>query len=103
MTNPLNKVIYNLESRLERAEDVDQALRLTDRILEAYSRLPERQKLWGLEETAEYLGLKPDTIRKFCSQQKIPHIKLGSRCRFEPGRIKKWVISREIKAHRAWR
>lgn len=101
--NPLTKVIANLESRLETAEDVDQAIALTDRILEAYSRLPESQKLWGLDETAEYLGLKPDTVRKYCSQQRIPHIKLGSKCRFSPARIKKWAISREIKAHRVWR
>jgi predicted DNA-binding transcriptional regulator AlpA len=42
----------------------------------------------GLEET---YGLKRWTIRTYCSQQKIPFVKLGRRVFFDPVAIDAWI------------
>ncbi len=102
MNSPLHKLIETLENRLKSTDDTEKALAITDRLLEAYDRLPGEEKLWGLEEAADYLGIQPDTLRKWTSMKKIPYIPVGSLRRFDPASLKKWAIQNMIKPHRAW-
>jgi Helix-turn-helix domain len=36
-------------------------------------------------------GLKHWTIRTYCSQEKIPFIKIGQRVYFDPAAIESWI------------
>ena len=44
-----------------------------------------------LEEVAEYLRLKPQTIYKWAQEKRIPAVKLGKEWRFRRSIIDRWV------------
>lgn len=48
----------------------------------------------NLEELAEYLGVKPITIRKWLSgDKKLPAYKIGKLWKFKKSEIDEWVAS----------
>ena len=51
----------------------------------------ENKSLWGIYETAQYLNLKPDTVRVMARQKRIPAIKMGHIWRFDPREVKQWI------------
>ncbi len=55
----------------------------------------KEEKLWTINETAKYLGLKPDTIRGMARNIRIPAIKVGRIWRFEPRDIADWLLSQK--------
>jgi excisionase family DNA binding protein len=66
---------------------------------------PRDEKLWGLNEVGEYLGIPRSSIYKMTSAGTIPHVKLGGRVRFRRKDIDRWldlqVISNEAVLARA--
>ena len=44
-----------------------------------------------LEEVAEYLRLKPQTIYKWAQEKRIPAVKLGKEWRFRRSVIDRWL------------
>jgi excisionase family DNA binding protein len=50
----------------------------------------EEDKILTLEEVAEYLRLKPQTIYTWAQEKKIPAAKLGKEWRFRKSVIDKW-------------
>lgn len=52
--------------------------------------MPENDKIMTLEEVAEYLRLKPQTIYTWAQEKKIPAAKLGKEWRFKKSIIDKW-------------
>ena len=103
MSKILRNLIDSLEKRLAETTDTDKALALADRLMEAYDKLPDKENLWDVKRAAEFLKIKPDTLYKWTSQQKVPFIPVGSTRRFDPATLKKWVIKNTIRPHRAWR
>jgi excisionase family DNA binding protein len=53
-------------------------------------RIPENEIL-TLEEVAEYLRLKPQTIYKWAQEKRIPAAKLGKEWRFRKSLIDRWL------------
>jgi excisionase family DNA binding protein len=47
-------------------------------------------KIMTLEEVAEYLRVKPQTIYTWAQEKKIPAAKLGKEWRFKKAMIDKW-------------
>ncbi len=47
-------------------------------------------------EAAELLGLAENTVRRYTSQQKIPHLKVGRLVFFDPERLREWVEDKAI-------
>lgn len=47
-------------------------------------------KIMTLEEVAEYLRVKPQTIYTWAQEKKIPAAKLGKEWRFKKSMIDKW-------------
>lgn len=47
-------------------------------------------KIMTLEEVADYLRLKPQTIYSWAQEKKIPAAKLGKEWRFKKSVIDKW-------------
>ncbi len=52
--------------------------------------MEDRDKIMTLEELANYLRLKPQTIYSWAQEKKIPAAKLGKEWRFKKSIIDKW-------------
>ena len=52
--------------------------------------MKEFSEIMTLEEVAEYLRLKPQTIYTWAQEKKIPAAKLGKEWRFKKSIIDKW-------------
>jgi predicted DNA-binding transcriptional regulator AlpA len=50
-----------------------------------------KRKLLDIDDLVEAYGFKRWTIRTYCSQRKIPHIKIGRRVFFDPVSIEAWI------------
>ena len=50
-------------------------------------------KWYGLEETAEYLGVTKDTIRNWIKKTDIPAHKIGRLWKFKLAEVDEWVKS----------
>ena len=48
-------------------------------------------RLLTISEAAQYTGLAVNTLYKMVSQRRIPHVKLGSRVRFDVGLLDGWL------------
>jgi excisionase family DNA binding protein len=50
------------------------------------------ERLLAIDEVAQMLGVTKSTIYSWRQQEKIPHVKLGTRClRFRESDILKWI------------
>ena len=51
-------------------------------------------RLWGIEDAADYLGVPVSAVYKMTSQRSrspIPHVKLGGRLRFRKADLDRWL------------
>ena len=56
----------------------------------------ENTERWiGVEEAAEYLGVKPSTIREWIKKTDIPANKIGKQWKFKRSELDAWVKSGE--------
>lgn len=54
----------------------------------------ENEKWIGIEESAEYLGVKPSTVRDWIRKDKgIPARKIGKQWKFKCSELDEWVKS----------
>lgn len=51
----------------------------------------EKRPLWNVNETADFLGVSPRTIRDLVYHQRIPYRKVGRCLRFCPNEIERWT------------
>jgi excisionase family DNA binding protein len=58
-------------------------------------------KLIGITEMAEYLGIRVSTLYSWVSQKRIPYIKLGRLVKFDLRKIDKWLEDKAIE-EREW-
>ena len=54
---------------------------------------PEQERWLSVEEIAEHLGLKPDTIYKWLDRKKIPGHKVGRLWKFKVSEVDNWITS----------
>jgi excisionase family DNA binding protein len=54
--------------------------------------MDDNDKIMTLEEVAEYLRVKPQTIYTWAQEKKIPAAKLGKEWRFKKSMIDRWFI-----------
>ena len=52
--------------------------------------MDNKEKIMTLEEVAEYLRVKPQTIYTWAQEKKIPAAKLGKEWRFRKSVVDKW-------------
>jgi excisionase family DNA binding protein len=55
------------------------------------SDLPE---VMNIRQASEYLGVSPDTLYKYVSEDKIPAFKLGNRWKFKKTLLDRWMESK---------
>lgn len=53
-------------------------------------KMPKKNDIMTLEEVAEYLRLKPQTIYTWAQEKKIPAAKIGKEWRFKKSIIDEW-------------
>ena len=56
------------------------------------------ESLWTHEEVADYIGATPGTIRVWCSQKRIPYLKIGRSVRFKHEDIDRWLNQKKVEA-----
>lgn len=56
--------------------------------------MSDRDQIMTLEEVAEYLRVKPQTIYTWAQEKKIPAAKLGKEWRFRKSMIDQWFNER---------
>ena len=49
------------------------------------------KEVMTLREASQYLGVSPDTLYKYLSEDKIPAFKLGNRWRFKKDLLDRWM------------
>jgi excisionase family DNA binding protein len=49
------------------------------------------REVMTLREASQYLGISPDTLYKYLSENKIPAFKLGNRWRFKKDLLDRWM------------
>ena len=54
------------------------------------TQMADNDKIMTLEEVAEYLRVKPQTIYTWAQEKKIPAAKLGKEWRFKKSMIDQW-------------
>lgn len=59
-------------------------------------RLRATKKPLTVKEVAETLGCHIMTIYDWIKEGKIPHMRIGSRIKFDPGALASWVEARSI-------
>lgn len=59
------------------------------------SGLTAAQDLWDVRRTAQFLGVHEKTIRRMVAAGGLPCVRIGSRLRFLPSDIFRWVSARK--------
>ena len=49
------------------------------------------EALWTVREAAAFLRLGRNTIYEWAASGKLPSVRLGSRIRFQPAALRRWV------------
>lgn len=49
------------------------------------------EKLWLIEDVAEFTTIPISTLKTYIALNKIPSIKIGRHRRFEPEEIRRWL------------
>ena len=56
---------------------------------------------WTVERVAEFLVLKPNTIRQIAPEWRSPSYQIGSQWRFDAQQVRQWLESQSIRARAA--
>ena len=55
-------------------------------------------KLISYDDAAERTSVRPQTLRTWVMQGRIPHVKLGRRCLFDEAELDRWIDSHRVPA-----
>ena len=55
------------------------------------SGLIAHEALWTVREAAAFLRLGRNTVYEWAASGKLPSLRLGSRIRFQPSALRRWV------------
>jgi len=56
-----------------------------------------KKRLFDIQETSEYLGIKKHTLYNWVSQRRIPYVKCGRLTKFDKEQLDKWIESNSVK------
>jgi len=58
---------------------------------ETGQKMERAKEVMTLREASQYLGVSPDTLYKYLSENRIPAFKLGNRWRFKKDLLDRWM------------
>lgn len=53
--------------------------------------MAEAREVMNIRQASAYLGVSPDTLYKYASEESIPAFKLGNRWRFKKSKLDEWM------------
>jgi len=56
--------------------------------------MADSPEVMNIRQASEYLGVSPDTLYKYVSEDKIPAFKLGNRWKFKKALLDRWMESK---------
>jgi excisionase family DNA binding protein len=61
--------------------------------------MTESREVMNVRQASQYLGISPDTLYKYVTEERIPAFKLGNRWRFKKTTLDRWMEKQsEVKA-----
>jgi excisionase family DNA binding protein len=58
---------------------------------ETGQKIDRLKEVMTVREASQYLGISPDTLYKYLSEDRIPAFKLGNRWRFKKDLLDRWM------------
>jgi excisionase family DNA binding protein len=56
--------------------------------------MADAREVMNIREASQYLGISPDTLYKYVSEETIPAFKLGNRWKFKKSILDSWMEDR---------
>jgi excisionase family DNA binding protein len=56
----------------------------------------DAREVMNIRQASQYLGVSPDTLYKYVSEEKIPAFKLGNRWKFKKSILDTWMESKSL-------
>ena len=53
-------------------------------------------RLWNVKEAAAALHLSSSFVYQLCAENRIPHLKIGTRLLFRSEALEAWVLAQEV-------
>jgi excisionase family DNA binding protein len=60
--------------------------------------MAEAREVMNIRQASAYLGISPDTLYKYVSEERIPAFKLGNRWRFKKSKLDEWMEEQSMKS-----
>ena len=58
--------------------------------------MSDAREVMNIRQASQYLGVSPDTLYKYVSEEKIPAFKLGNRWKFKKSLLDSWMENQSL-------
>jgi excisionase family DNA binding protein len=58
--------------------------------------MADAREVMNIRQASQYLGVSPDTLYKYVSEEKIPAFKLGNRWKFKKSILDNWMEDKSL-------
>ena len=58
--------------------------------------MADAREVMNIRQASQYLGVSPDTLYKYVSEEKIPAFKLGNRWKFKKSILDAWMENKSL-------
>lgn len=58
--------------------------------------MADPREVMNIRQASQYLGISPDTLYKYVSEETIPAFKLGNRWKFKKSILDRWMESKSL-------
>ena len=73
-----------------------QACILPRREIQGGVSMADAREVMNIRQASQYLGVSPDTLYKYVSEEKIPAFKLGNRWKFKKSILDTWMENKSL-------
>jgi excisionase family DNA binding protein len=60
--------------------------------------MADAREVMNIRQASQYLGVSPDTLYKYVSEERIPAFKLGNRWKFKKSILDSWMENQSLKS-----
>ncbi len=58
--------------------------------------MADAREVMNIREASQYLGISPDTLYKYVSEETVPAFRLGNRWKFKKSILDRWMEHRSL-------
>jgi len=58
--------------------------------------MADAREVMNIRQASQYLGVSPDTLYKYVSEEKIPAFRLGNRWKFKKSLLDSWMENQSL-------